>query len=428
VTGDQAGQPRLLVMNLYYDTVEATGRLLRQLCEELAKDMRVEVIAARPPAADEVQSRAAQAGVSLFLVGSTRLPKRWLVSRLLNYLTFMAGVLALALRRPRPDVVKCMTDPPVVGLVGAAVAWLRRSKFLLVTKDVHPDVGLVSGALTNPLAVAILRFVQRLLLRRADHVVVISEAMRVCLIERGARPEQVSMIRDWADLDRIRPQPRDNWWSEREGLNGSFTVMHAGNIGMLQSLDTLLTAAARLRNVTFVIVGEGSRKQALMRRAEAEGLSHVRFLPYQPDDALPYLLASADVHVVSLLPGLAGFVEPSKIYGVLAAARPVIAAIDERTDTASFVRDTGCGLVVPPSDHSALADALERLAALPAEKRTEMGAAGRRLAETSCSRQTATGAYRRLLLSLADYGQASPRYGPEPSGGPSRRMSGRSGA
>jgi colanic acid biosynthesis glycosyl transferase WcaI len=170
---------------------------------------------------------------------------------------------------------------------------------------------------------------------------------------------------------------------------------------MLQSLATLLAAAARLPDVSFVIVGEGSRKQELMRRAQTEDLNHVRFIPYQPDTALPDMLASADAHLVSPLPGLAGFVEPSKIYGVLAAGRPVLAAVDDETDTARLVMESGCGVVVPPADHAALAEAIAQLSRLPAMRRTEMGAAGRRLAEARYSRAIATDAYRGVIRSLA---------------------------
>jgi colanic acid biosynthesis glycosyl transferase WcaI len=379
-------RPRLLVLNQYYGPGESTGQLLREMSEDLTDQFDVTVLAARP--GDEETRSMPAAGVEIHWVPATSFGKRSLALRLLNYLTFLVAAVPVGLRVARPDVVLCMTNPPFVGLLGVLLSRLRRARLVITVQDVHPDVGVISGRLTSKPAVWALGAVQRFLMRRADRIVAISDAMRTRLIERGAAADRFAVIGNWIDADEIAPQPRDNEWARREGLNGRFTVMHAGNVGLLQDIETFVDAAALAPEVTFVVVGEGANKKALIERAAAQGLENVIFLPRQPRDELGLLLASADAHVVSLMPGLAGLMEPSKLYGILAAARPVLAGMEPGTEAAQVVERGRCGI---RSD----------LAALDGTERAEMGQRGREWCEQHCTRVGATAAYRELFAELA---------------------------
>src|SRR5689334_23544273 len=125
----------------------------------------------------------------------------------------------------------------------------------------------------------------------------------------------------------ITPHPRDNAWARTNGLVGSFVVMHSGNVGYAQDLDTLIRAASFMRDLAdlrVVIVGSGARSRELKALADRLDIDNVRFLPYQPRDQLPSSLSTASVHFVGLARGLAGYIVPSRLYGILAAGRPVI--------------------------------------------------------------------------------------------------------
>jgi glycosyltransferase involved in cell wall biosynthesis len=211
----------------------------------------------------------------------------------------------------------------------------------------------------------------------------------------------VSVIPNWADLEHIAPEPRDNRWARENDLVGRFVVMHAGNVGLMQSLETMLDAAGRLPDVVFAFLGEGANKAALMARAEEEGLANVRFFPHESPSRVRYALAAADVHVVSLLPGLTGLIEPSKVYSVLAAERPVVAAEDAETEAARIVAATRSGATVPPGDPDALVAAVERLRALPEEEREAMGRRGREAVRKLYARERMTAAYGELMAALA---------------------------
>ena len=179
--------------------------------------------------------------------------------------------------------------------------------------------------------------------------------------------------------------------------------MHSGNVGHAQDLDSLVRAATFLRDrddVRIVIAGFGARHGEMVALAERlEVTATVRFLPYQKRERLPLSLSSADVHVVGLAKGLAGYVVPSRLYGILSAGRPVIVGADEASETARLVREIGCGVVIPPSRPDLLARAI-REASEGAFDLEEMGRRGRAYVEEEADRVVAMERYRALVREM----------------------------
>jgi colanic acid biosynthesis glycosyl transferase WcaI len=186
--------------------------------------------------------------------------------------------------------------------------------------------------------------------------------MRRRLIDdKGAPADRTIIIPDWADTSAISPGDRRNAFATAHGLVDKFVVMHSGNLGLSQSLETVVEAAKLLREVSdiqFVFQGEGVSKPVLEAQVEALGLTNMMFLPFAPKSALGESFAAADVFIVSLQRGLAGYIVPSKLYGILASGRPYVAAVEERCEVASLTRQHDCGLVVDPGDAVQLADAI----------------------------------------------------------------------
>jgi colanic acid biosynthesis glycosyl transferase WcaI len=226
--------------------------------------------------------------------------------------------------------------------------------------------------------------------------------MRERLIVKGAPASRVSVIPNWVDARAIVPAPHENDWAHGEGLTGKFVVMHSGNVGHAQNLDNLVHAAARLKDLNdlaVLVVGVGVRHRevsALAARLDADAL---RMLPYQPREVLPQSLGSAQIHYVGLAKGLAGYVVPSRLYGILAAARPVVVAADADSETARLVDEIGCGVTVPPDRPDMLAevirDAYDGKLDLEA-----MGKRGREYVEREADRPVALARYRSLIAEL----------------------------
>jgi glycosyltransferase involved in cell wall biosynthesis len=296
-----------------------------------------------------------------------------------------------------------MTDPPMVGDVALLVARRFRAPLVVISQDVFPEVAVRLERLTNPLLIRLLDVVTRFYLRRADRVVAIGDTMRKRLETKGVKPNRIRVIPNWTDIAAITPAGRGNDWARENDLVDRFVVMHSGNVGHAQDLETLIRASTLLRDLdrlAVVLVGFGARHADYERLVDQLDAPAVRFLPYQPRELLSQSLSSADVHFVGLARGLAGYVVPSRVYGILAAGRPVLASADEESETATIVRTVGCGLVVPPGEPERVAEAIRSLASGEHDL-DEMGRRGRQYVEAEAGRETAFARYRALLAELA---------------------------
>jgi glycosyltransferase involved in cell wall biosynthesis len=296
-----------------------------------------------------------------------------------------------------------LTDPPILGL--AALAWARRWRvpFVFLCQDIFPEVARLLDDFRSPAVERVLERVNRVLVRQATRVVALGEMMKERLVTlRGADPAKVAVIHNWADRAALGGGVRDSAFAREHGLVGRFVVMHAGNLGLSQGLESLVEAAARLSvdcpNLEVVFVGDGTKRAALESRAREAGAGNVRFLPFLPRDRMRESYGIADVFVVSLQAGLAGFIVPSKLYSILAAGKPYVAAVDEESEVAAITRQSNCGLLVSPGDAAGLAD---RLRALYRDRALlEHLAANARHASAAFDRPVAVRAYHNTLSGL----------------------------
>ncbi len=399
-----AERPRILVLNQYYwPGVEATAHLLTELCEALAEEYDVEVVTGVLHGHEGEPREIERNGVRIVRVSSTAYDRSELGRRAANYFSYLGSALTYALGGRAPDLVLCMTDPPIVGDVGVVVGRRFGVPVLVISQDVFPEIATELGRLRNPAVVGVLRTLVGAYLRRADRIVAIGETMRRRLELKGAAPERLRVIPNWVDTSEITPQPRDNEWARAHGLDGRFVVMHSGNVGHAQDLDSLVRAATFLRDLDdllVVIAGFGARHSEMVELAERlEVTEQLRFLPYQRRERLPLSLSSADLHVVGLAKGLAGYVVPSRLYGILSAGRPVIAAAEEDSETARLVSEVGCGIVIPPGRPELLARTI-RAARDGAYDLEAMGRRGREYVEQEADRSVAMERYRKLVAEL----------------------------
>ena len=346
----------------YWPDTGATGQLLTELAEDLVAQhgFDVRIITGYPlRASAPVPAQEVRNGVRIVRAsGTVRDPQRF-VGRAINYVTYFVSACVAALRVTDCDVVVAMTDPPIIGLAALVAAWRSGARFVYLCEDVFPEVAVLVEDFHSPLVNRALEAINRFLLRRADRVIALGDTMKRRLVDgKGADPSKIVVIHNWADCEALRPGTKPNAFSRAHGLDGRFVVMHAGNIGLSQNLEMVLEAADALRDrddIRFVFVGDGARRASLDSQARARGLTNVLFLPYQPREAMADSYATADVFLVSLKPGLAGFIVPSKLYSILAAGRPCIVAVERDSEAVQITERYGCGLVVPPGDGIALA-------------------------------------------------------------------------
>ena len=354
----------------YYPDNAATGQLLTELAEDLVRThgCRVTVVAGIPldkARGGDVEgwglfSRERHNGVEILRARGTRFDKRRFAGRAANYMTYFASACWAGWRAGKPDVVVALTDPPIIGLAAWLAAKRSGAPLVMSYRDLFPEVTVLLEDFHSDAIDGALQRVNRFLCRTSAAVVALGDMMKRRLIEnKGADPARTIIIPDWADTSAIVPGEKRNAFAQTHGLSDKFVVMHSGNLGLSQSLETIVDAAALLRDVPDVQVvfqGEGVKKADLQRRVGELGLTNVSFLPYAPKERLGESFAAADVFVVSLQRGLAGYIVPSKLYGILAAGRPYVAAVEGDCEVASITRTRECGLVAEPGDARDLAD------------------------------------------------------------------------
>jgi len=284
-----------------------------------------------------------------------------------------------------------------------------RGAFGVLCEDVFPEVAQLLDNFDHPWISRSLDRLNRTLLRNADAVVAIGERMRERLVEeKGADPSRVHVIHNWADCEAIQPGDKDNAFSRAHGLADTFVLMHSGNVGLSQNLGVLIDAAEQLRahdRIVFAIVGDGAQLERLERAATERRLTNVRFFPYQQKALLHESFATADAFLVSLKAGIEGYIVPSKLYGILAAGRPYIAAVDPSCEVARLAVEYDCGLPAAPGDPAALASAVLALQRDPARARL-MGGHARQLA-WRFDRRAAVQAYYDLLVHVGQLARAA---------------------
>lgn len=396
---------RILFVNQYFPPdASATAYLLGELCEDLARHHEVWALVGRPSYNPEA-STYVPSGVRVHRVWSTGSARTGLLGRALNYGSFLVTALVGALRTPRPDVVVALTDPPVVGVIGMVAARRHRCPFVYVCQDVFPDVAAAVGKLDARLIVVSWNLLNKLVRGTADRIVVIGRDMQRRLEGQGVDAAKMAFIPNWANDEKGSPSAVGKIRREL-GWKDDFVVMHAGNLGLAQNLMVVIEAAQRLTNeprVKIVFVGDGAARRPLQDAVHRLQLRNVDFMPYRPKEEVHTLIAAADAHLISLAPGLYGCAVPSKIYGILAAGRPVIAAVDEGSEVDLILNEAHCGIRVDAGNASALEQAIRAMAQAPVE---QLGRRGRELFENRYVRGRVTESYRVLLESLVDGGLA----------------------
>jgi glycosyltransferase involved in cell wall biosynthesis len=375
---------RILLLNLYYppDT-SATAKMAHSVVEAISISHDVTVLCGRP-SYDPTERRAWRlyqtdmAGrVRIIRAGSTDFPRLDMKKRVVNYLSYVALAIPRALFVPC-DAVVAMTDPPFEGIVGAIAGILKGKPYVYNIRDMYPDMA-VGGSIVEPGMLArIWERMHRWALRRATRVIVLGEDMRARIVGKGVDPARVLIVRDGAE---ILP-PNSPVVNIDPGVvrairgNFSFVLVHAGNLGFYGAWNTLVSAVRSLASegVGLVFVGDGAQRSQIV--AAAAGADNIRFLEFFPVSKIPSVLAAADAHVITVKRGLEGVVVPSKMYGILAAGKPIVAVAPKETDAVSLGVARGFAVAADPDRPAEVVEAVRALASDPARLKT-MGEAAR---------------------------------------------------
>lgn len=374
--------------------VAADGQLFWLLARELARSgVQVRVLTWRPRyqgLSENAPARETRDGFEIRRcwapAGGKSLPGRAFAAWWLTYTGFWRALFT-------GGTLMIPSSPPTLGLVGWWLSWIGR-RYIYVLHDLHPELGIALGRMKPGLVTGLLRFIQRRNLARG-RVVAITEGMAENA--RKLQPKaEVRVIENWADVAAISPQPKAaSKFAKAHGYSEAFTVQYSGNLGLLHPLDGLVGAMRELPDCKLAFIGRGARLEAT--KAAAQGAGNIHFHDYQPLGELADSLAACDVAAIALEPGADRLAMPSKLAGILASGRPVLALCPETSELGQLVTQSGCGVVVNDYNNpKAVADAIAKLKADPAAL-AGMAAKARELVSTRFSLAEATKKYAALV-------------------------------
>jgi colanic acid biosynthesis glycosyl transferase WcaI len=401
---------RILILSIYHDPepIPKTGELARELVRR-GHDVTVVTSFPHYPRGDlypgyrlrpwtwETRDGVPVLRTFIFPYHGTRASLR-----MVNYVSWMLSSMAAAWLAPRCDVIYVWHPPLTVGVSAWVLSKLKRAPFVYDVQDLWPESAEASGLLQPGRLVDALHRLADWVYARADRLLVVSGAAAEYIAGRGVNGEKVRVARHWIDETAFDAPASTRDVRADYGLEDAFVVLFAGNLGLVQGLDTVIEAAELIRDsrVRIVLVGDGSDRDRLAREAQRRQLRNVVFAGQHPSSAMPDFYRAADALLVHLRPSLiASLAIPTKVLAYLAAAKPIVCAVPGAT--AELVRDADAGPVVSPGDAPALAHAILGLIETTPAERARLGESGRRYLMEHFRREHVIGEYEAALREVA---------------------------
>lgn len=342
-------------------------------------------------------------GVRIWRVYLSTSPNRSKLNRFVSFLTFTFSSCWAIFNRGKCDVIFSALLPLSMGLFLPLVARIKGSRLVFNLQDLHPDVPIMLGLIKNTFLIKILKWIESYAYQSADKLTVICDSYKKHVVSKGVVPEKVTVIENWIDCNEIRPGNRMNCFRKKiECSLDDFVVLYAGTIGFVSGAEFVLDVAnnlARYRHIKFLFVGEGPMLNRLIEKSKLKGLNNMIFMPFQDRDMINQVQATADLSLVTLLKNSADYSVPSKVLGYMAAGRPIVASVDENSETANQIKKASCGVIVPAEDANKLTEAIIKLYGSE-QLRVQLGINGRDYIEKNLSRKNLTGKYTTLFESL----------------------------
>ncbi|MEM8836063.1 MAG: glycosyltransferase family 4 protein [Planctomycetota bacterium] len=401
-----SGRTLLIFSQVYPPDPASVGQHMHDAAKEMAsRGWNVRVIAADRGYDDP--TRKYESGEVMDGVRVTRVPwasfgKATIAKRAIGMITFMLWCLGYGLFGKKPDFLLASTSPPLCGFAAAIIHTLRGVPFLYWVMDLNPDQLIALGKTKDgspPVRFA--NWMQRFILKRAKVVVPLDRFMLERLNKKLDVTAKSEILPPWPHEDSLElVQHEDNWFRDKQNLQGKTVFMYSGNHGFSTPVDTMMDAAVKVakdERAHFMFIGGGVRKKEVDERLEREKPANANTLPYQPMKDLRYSLSAADVHMVTMESEVVGIVHPCKIYGAMAVGRPILLLGPTPCHASDILEGEGVGWQVGPEDSEGAAKIVREVLETPREKLEEMGRTARRLVDEKYSKRSLCGRFCDLM-------------------------------
>lgn len=399
---------RILILAIYHDPepIPKTGELARYL---LQRGHQVQVVTAFPhyPSSElypgyrlALWRREVRAGVPVLRTFIYPYHGSNAVLRMVNYISWMLSGMLASVLTPRCDVMYVWHPPLTVGVTAWVLRVLKGAPIVLDLQDLWPESALASGLMREGRVVTWLHRLADWVYARADRILVVSAHARRHLESRGVPAEKIRVAKHWVTASPPLPASEGEAVRQEYTLGRHFVVMFAGNLGMVQGLETLVEAARRVQDLPIVVclVGDGADRARI--EGIAQGCTNVRFLGRHPAERMPAFFAAADLLLAHIRPStVADHAVPTKLLAYLAAGKPILCGMGGAA--AELVEESGAGWVVPPGDPEAMANAIRDAFVSSPAAREQRGQSGRAYFEREFDRHAVLAQYEDWLLEEA---------------------------
>ncbi|WP_223807488.1 glycosyltransferase family 4 protein [Pseudanabaena sp. UWO311] len=380
-----------IITQFYPPDYAATGQFIYDLAGALAQEgFEVSVFTGMPGYAfrqTDVKHEEHDNGVFVRRTGSIHLMSKRIRNKVFGSVLFIARCVVKCLSKDiRGSHLVLTSAPPFLGLIGWFYNKIFGYTYSCIIYDIYPEVAVrLKVVALDHWIVKFWEFANRKVWDRSESLIVLSEPMKQLLIEKYKNlADKIHVIHSWADPKFIIPIAKsENWFAKLYGLTDCFVVMYSGNLGRCHDSQTLLKCAQLLisrTDIKFVFIGNGVGSQIIKQAIDSGQLPNVLQLPYQDREVLPYSLTACDLSLVSILPNVGDTIAPSKIYGILAAAKPVAVICPKDNYLREIVDQGNCGSCFENGDAQELADYICWLADNP-HMQEKLGKNARKLLE-----------------------------------------------
>lgn len=426
----------LLVYAHYYipDTA-STGQILRELAEGMLDKLDITVICVVPSYLGEIEGKYKSQkyykevinGVKVFRIRVPEFDKANKKSRVKNIVSYFLGAITATFKVGKMDYVLAISQPPILGgLLGVWGKWAKHAKFIYNIQDFNPEQVIAVGYSKNKLITNVMMWLDKFSCKQSDLIITVGRDLVETVENRfkGKKIPKTVMINNWIDESEIYPLPEDHpkvvEFKRKYGLYDKFVIMYSGNIGLYYDLEKLIKVLKQFRKgytmtgiyekgprtkdgreVVFAFVGAGSVLDKLIQYCKKHHFENILFIPYQDKTDLIYSLNAGDVHWCVNAKGIKGVSCPSKVYGIMAAGKPIIGVLENNTEVRELIEECTCGKCCEPGDYTSVANIIYwYIKDVDKTELKQMGMNGRKYLEENLTRNVSVKRYAEEILKL----------------------------
>ena len=394
----------LIYAHYFYPDVASTGQILTELSEGMSDTFDITVICAVPSYSGTVEEKYKTKriyeenykGMKVIRVRVPEFQKSNKISRIKNLLAYFFNSLLATFKIEKQDYIFTISQPPILGgVLGVLGKWIKGGKLIYNIQDFNPEQTMAVGYSKNQLLLNTVMAVDKFSCKRANKVIVVGRDMQETLRNRfnNKKVPQNVFINNWINEKEIYPLEQNHEkivnFKEKYNLQDKFIIMYSGNIGLYYDLENIIKVIGEFKDredVVFAFVGDGTVKDKVEDYVNENNLINVTFIPYQDKADLIYSLNAADIHWVVNAKGIKGVSVPSKLYGVMAAGKPVLGVLDEGSEARLIVEESNCGVCIEPGNYKEISNKINYILNNKSEIKS-LGLNGREYLETNLTKE-----------------------------------------